>query len=214
MQTGAWLFPGKSGCFNDLASLFQCIHVSSFPLCWTLGLCLAEHAPPAWPKSRSSIKYGREKKKNREGGPNLQSDVLSKLLVGVVVTPPAPGKKLSLAVSLGFIGKIIKTFSFLNIWQRLLHKPRGHFCPYRFRQRKESLKGKTKQNPIDFLHGYWKGSWKNLSCEREGHQEVLPGPRQVTQLFVSFTDISVSEQYEITNLPTCCRSQSEEFHHA
>lgn len=123
-------------------------------------------------------------------------------------------KELSLAVSLGFIGKIIKTFSFLNIWQRLLHKPRRHFCPYRFRQRKESLKGKTKQNPIDFLHGYWKGSWKNLSCEREGHQEVLPGPRQVTQLFVSFTDISVSEQYEITNLPTCCRSQSEEFHHA
>lgn len=54
---------------------------------------------------------GKKMKTGREAW-NLQSDMLSKLLVGMVVMPPALGKKLSLTVSLKFIGKIIKTFSF------------------------------------------------------------------------------------------------------
>lgn len=86
-------------------------HIGECSLRWTL--CLGEHAPPAWPKSTSSIKHGRKKKiKTAREGQNIHSDGLSMLLVGTVVVPPALGKKLPLAVSLGSIRKIIKTFSF------------------------------------------------------------------------------------------------------
>lgn len=47
--------------------LVCCVHIGECSLCWTL--CLGEHAPPAWPKSTSSIEHGRKKNKNSEGGP-------------------------------------------------------------------------------------------------------------------------------------------------
>lgn len=43
-------------------------HIGECSLRWTL--CLGEHAPPAWPKSTSSIKHRRKKKnKNSKRGP-------------------------------------------------------------------------------------------------------------------------------------------------
>lgn len=96
---------------------------------------------------------GKKEKKEREAR-NPQSDTLSKLLFGMLVTPPALGKQLSRS---GFTEKIIKTFSFKNIWQRLLHKLGGHFCPHPLATEKVEFKGEKTKTPPTFLMAAKKG---------------------------------------------------------
>lgn len=123
-----------------------------------------------------------EKKKTEREAPNPQPDMLSRLLFGMLVTPPALGKQLSHPVRL--LRRLLKPFhlkifgiSFCLSWEDTLA------CIW-FQQRKENLTGqKLKQNPTDFPHVCQKGSWKSLSCEWEGHQEVLLGSEQVKQLY-------------------------------
>lgn len=144
-------------------------------LCWTPGPWLGQHALPAWPKSRSSTKHGWEKKKNREGGLKPPIWHAQKVTGWHGVMPLALGKQLSLTVSLRFIGKIIKTFSLKNIWQRLLHKSRGCFCPYRFRQRKE-FKGKKQAKPHRLSSWLLKKVLKELVLWARGTPRSTPWP--------------------------------------
>lgn len=130
-----------------------------------------------------SIKHGEGgKKKAEREAPNPQPGMLSKLLFGMLVTPPALGKQLSHPG--GLLRRLLKPFnlkifgiSFCLSWEDTLA------CIW-FQQRNESSIGKKpKENPTDFPHGCQKGSRKSLPCEWEGHQEVLLGSEQVKQLY-------------------------------
>lgn len=135
-QTVVWLFPGKSGCFNHLRSLsHRCAHCCAWP-------------KPASRRARTrcvtkeritASNMEGKKKKNREGGP--QPPIWhAQQVAGWHVSDATSTRKAAFSRS-GLIEKIIKTFSFKNIWQRLLPKSGGCFYPNPLPTEKREFKG-------------------------------------------------------------------------
>lgn len=142
-QTVVWLFPGKSGCFNHLRALsHRCAHCCAWP-------------KPASRRARTrcvtkeritaSNMEGKKRKTGKEAR-NLQSDTLSKLLVGMLVTPPALGNQLSLAV--GLLRRLLKPFHLKIFGRDFCLSREDVFTQIRFQQGKESLREeKTQAKP-------------------------------------------------------------------